>query len=741
MPPITALTPETAPEPHWPEQPTAAPGAPNVVIVLTDDVGYGATSTFGGVVPTPTVDALAERGLRYTRFHTTAMCSPTRAALLTGRNHHKVAFGRITETAMAYDGYTSVLPDDAVTLARVLKDAGYATAQIGKHHNTPDWEASPTGPFDRWPTGLGFEHWYGYHGGGCNNWAPGLYRGITPVEPPADDPTYHLEADLADEAIRWVRRQKSGAPDKPFFLYYATAAGHAPHHAPQEWIERFRGQYDHGWDAVREEVLARQIELGIAPAGTRLTERPEEIPAWASLSDDERRLYARQMEVFAASVAYSDAQIGRFLDSLRELGELDNTIVVFIQGDNGASSEGGPHGALNEGLFMNGMADSVERMLDHIDELGGPKHYNHYSIGWAHAMDTPFQWFKQVASHFGGTRNGMVLSWPAGIGDHAQLRDQFHHVVDVAPTILDLVGVAQPHVVDGVTQQPVDGVSMRYSFADAAAPSLRATQYFELHGNRAIYHDGWVAACGPLELPWAWTLPPPEPDAAAWQLFHIDEDFSQAVDLAAAHPERLRTMQDLFLVEAAVNGVLPLLAGTARRSGPPAPSAVAGRSHFVYYDGTTRIPPAAAPDVANRSFTITADVDVPEGASGFLVGHGGHAGGHALYLVDGRLTYHYNLLNTERATVTAEPPIAPGRRRLQVRFDADGAGFGVGGTVSLSVDGAVVAGERLDRTVPWRMSYIEGLNIGRDTGTPISPDYRVPFVWPGTLHQVEVELR
>lgn len=737
----TARFPDEFPEPAWPASPQAPAGAPNVLVVLTDDIGYGACSTFGGPVPTPTLDALAGSGLRYTRFHTTAMCSPTRASLLTGRQHHAVGFGRITETAMAYDGYTSVLPRSAATVAEVLRGHGYATAHIGKHHNTPDWETGPAGPFDRWPTGLGFDHFYGFHGGGCNNWAPPLYSDTQPVEPPTDDPDYHLERDLADHAIRWVRRQKSAAPERPFLLYYATAAGHAPHHAPQEWVDRFRGRFDHGWDAVREETLTRQVAAGVVPAGTRLTARPDEVPAWDSLGEDERRVYARQMEVFAASVAYSDAQIGRLVEALRDLDELDNTIVVFVQGDNGASAEGGPHGALNEGLFMNGLADDVPRMLEHLDELGGPRHYNHYAVGWAHAMDTPFQWFKQVASHFGGTRNGMVLSWPDGIAARGEVRTQFHHVVDVVPTILDLVGVPLPDEVDGVAQQPVDGTSMRYSFADGSAPSTRTTQYFELHGNRAIYHDGWVASCGPVEMPWAFRFPPPEPDEVPWELYHVAEDWSQAVDLAAEHPDKLRELQDRFWDEAAEHGVLPLSVGVARRSGPAMPSLVRGRERFVYHDGATRIPPGSAPDVANRSWRVSAEVVVPDGAEGFLFGQGGRFGGHALVLHDGRLTYHHNVVGVHRDVVRAAQPVAAGRRLLEAWFDREGDDFGAGGTLTLLVDGQEVGRASLARTVPWRMSYVEGLNVGADTGTPVSEDYAVPFRFTGELRRVEVELK
>lgn len=733
-------TPEESSAPDWPSVPQAPAGAPNILLVLTDDVGYGATSTFGGPVPTPTFDRIAERGLRYSAFHTTAMCSPTRAALLTGRNHHAVGTGRITESAMAYDGYTSIIPDSAATIAEVLCRSGYSTALIGKCHNVPDWESGPSGPFDHWPTGLGFQHFYGFLGGGTNQWAPALFEGTRAVEPPRDQPDYMLEHDLADRAITWIRQQKSAAPDKPFFMHYATAAGHSPHHAPEDWIARFAGRFDAGWDVIREQTLDRQKAAGVVPPNTRLTERPDEIPAWDSLSADEKRLYARMMEVFAAFLAYSDAQIGRVLDALDEMGELDNTMVVFIQGDNGASPEGGLHGELNEAFFMNGMSADVETLLAHIDELGGPLHSNHYPAGWAHAMDTPFQWFKTVASHFGGTRNGMAVSWPAGITDHNGIRNQFHHVIDIVPTLLEVIGIEAPTVVDGVEQQPIAGISMAYTFDDPLAPPRRRTQYFDLHGNRAIYHDGWVACIGPYEMPWAFKMPAPEISDREWELYHVADDYSQSTDVAADHPERLRALQDLFLIEATRNNALPILVGTARRHGPAKPSAVRGRSSFTYYPGSVRIPPGSSPDVVGRGFTVRADVELPHGAEGFIFGQGGRFGGHALYLRGGRLVYHYNLLGAMRYEVVSEQPIPAGRHDVGVTFAPEGATPGSGGLVTLELDGTAIGSGPVDATVPWTMSYVEGLNIGLDTGTPVSEDYRVPFALTGTLYRAEVDL-
>lgn len=735
-------TPAESDLPEWPQTPQAPAGAPNVLVILTDDIGYGASSTFGGPIPTPTLDALARTGLRYTEFHTTAMCSPTRAALLTGRNHHEVGAGRVTEAATAYDGYTSIIPKSAATIAEILRLHGYSTALIGKYHNVPDWQSGPTGPFDNWPTSMGFEHFYGFLGGGTNQWAPGLYQGTQPIEPPLNDPNYILERDLADQAITWIQRQKSAAPDKPFFMHYATASGHSPHHAPKNWIAKFRGNFDTGWDRLREATLARQKACGVVPENTLLTERPEEIEAWDSLSETQRIVYTRMVEVYAATVAHSDYQVGRVIEALHTMGQLDNTLIIFIQGDNGASAEGGPHGELNETMFMNGMSEDLSVLLEHLDELGGPMAYNHYPVGWAHAMDTPFQWFKQVASHFGGTRNGMVISWPDRIKDRGGIRPQFHHVIDVAPTILDLIGLDAPAVVNGIAQQPISGVSMAYTFDAPDIRSARKTQYFELAGNRAIYHDGWVAAAGPVEMPWAFHMDIKSLDDIKWELYNVANDYSEAVDLAAQEPQKLRQMQDLFWIEAARNQALPIMRGTANLPGPAKPSMVRGRNEFVFYPGTRRVPPGSAPNMTNCSFSITADATIPaDNASGMLFAQGGRFGGHALYLLDGSLAYHYNLLGTARYCLTSREKISTGRHQLSVDFETDGGGYGKGGTATLRLDGAVVETGRLDRTVPWFMCYTEGLNIGIDTGTPVCEDYRVPFAFTGTLHTVKVKLR
>jgi arylsulfatase len=740
--PVVGRVPEESQPPtQWPTAPVAPHGAPNILVVLTDDVGYGASSTFGGPIPTPTFDAVAKVGLRYTEFHTNAICSPTRASLLTGRNEHEVGFGRLVEAANAYEGYTTVIPKSAATIAEILKDNGYSTGAFGKYHNVPDWETSAVGPFDHWPTYMGFQYFYGFLGGETNQWAPALIQGTTPIEPPHDDPSYHFERDLADHAINWIHQQKSIAPDKPIFLYYATGAAHSPHQVPKDWIAKFKGQFDQGWDKVREETLERQKKLGVVPQGTQLTARPKEIPAWDSLSPERKQVYARMMEVYAATLAHSDHQIGRVIDALRETGQLDNTLIIYIQGDNGASGEGGLAGSLNETAGMlNFLDEDFENVRKHLDDLGGPMAYNHYPVGWAHAMNAPFQWFKQVASHFGATRNGMVISWPARIKDQGGIRPQFHHVIDIAPTILEVTGLPAPVMVNGVAQKPMSGVSMAYTFDNAAAPSTRITQYFEQFGNRAIYHDGWVAAAGPVELPWEMTNKK-KIDDIKWELYHISDDYSEAVDLAAKEPQRLHDLENLFWAEAARNHALPILLGKFHMEGPPRPSLTLGRKSFVYYSGVDRLPPSSSPNLLNKSYTILADVVIPEGgANGVLFAQGGRFGGHSLYLLDGRLTYHYNTMGEVRLTVSSPAKLSAGKHVLGVQFKYDGGGMGKGGAVTLLLDGTPVGSGRVERTPPFAMSYGEGVDIGRDTATPVSEDYSTPFAFTGTLNKVTVTL-
>jgi arylsulfatase len=726
----------------FPAAVSAPKGAPNILLILTDDVGFGASSAFGGPVSTPTMDRLAKNGIRYNNFHTTALSSPTRAALLTGRNHHSSATGVIMELGSGFPGYNSIMPKSCGTFAEVLKQNGWNTAWYGKNHNIPDWMGSQAGPFDLWPTGLGFEYFYGFIGGDANQWAPALVENTKPIEPPHDDPNYHLDEDLADRCIERIRMLTSVAPDKPWLQYYAPGTSHAPHHAPKEWIARFKGQFDQGWDKLREETLARQKRMGIVPAGTKLTERAPGIPAWDSLSDTQKKLFSHMMEVYAASLSHADFQMGRILDAIKDAGDLENTLVIYIQGDNGASAEGGPQGLFNELTYFNMVPEDLAETVKRMDELGGPMAYNHYPIGWAHAMNTPFQWTKQVASHYGGTRNGLVMSWPARIKDVGGIRTQFHHVIDIAPTILEACGVQAPSILNGVPQKPIEGVSMIYTFDDAQAPSKRRTQYFEMFANRAIYSDGWVATTTPPVTPWDLKGKVPDVDAYAWELYHVAEDFSQSANLAAQAPAKLRELQDLFWVEAAKYNVIPIDNRRAERMDVSTrPGLTHGRSVFTYFPGQTRIPEGAAPDLKNKSFKIAANVVIPaQGAEGVIATQGGRFNGVGLYLLGGKPTFHYNLTGVRRFTIAAPERLAPGEHVLIADFVYDGGGIGKGATVTITVDDKPVAEGRVERSAPIRMSIDETLDIGEDTGTPVSEDYVVPFKFTGELKRVLIGL-
>ena len=727
----------------FPAEAAAPEGAPNILLILTDDVGFGASSTFGGPIPTPTMDRIAANGLRFTRFHTTALCSPTRAALLTGRNHHSVATGGIMEIGVGFPGYNTLIPKSKQGIGNLLKLNGYNTAWFGKNHNVPDWHTSQAGPFDLWPTGLGFEYFYGFIGGDTSQWAPAIVENTRPVEPPHDDPSYNFDRDMADRAIAWLRMQKAVAPNKPFFAYYATGTAHAPHHAPREWIDKFKGQFDHGWDRQRELTLAKQKEEEIVPADTRLTTRSAGIEAWDSLSADQRRVYARMMEVYAAALAHADFQMGRVVDAIEELGELDDTLIIYIQGDNGASAEGSPQGLLNEMTFFNAIPEDFDEVLRRMDELGGPMTFNHYPIGWAHAMDTPFQWTKQIASHFGGTRNGLAVSWPSRISAHGEIRTQFHHVIDIMPTILEAAGIDAPTLVYGERQAPIDGVSMMYAFDDAGAPSRRKTQYFEMLGNRAIYDKGWVAATTPATPPWVSVAETVDAiDGYDWELYNVEEDFSQSRDVAASNPDKLRELQRLFYIEGVKFGVLPIDNTRVERIDVSnRPSNLRGLREFVYYDGMTRIPEGSAPDLKNKSFGISAIVEIPEGgAEGMLMTQGGRFCGVALYVLDGRPVFHYNLADVDRHTVAGNDPLPPGRHVVAVDFVYEGGGVGKGGQATLTVDGRTVASSRIPRTIAFRMSLDETLDIGQDTGTPVNGDYRLPFAFTGNLERVTINV-
>jgi arylsulfatase A-like enzyme len=726
----------------FPKEVTAPKGAPNILLILTDDVGFGASSTFGGPIPTATMDRLAKNGLRYTQFHTTALSSPTRSALLSGRNHHTNATGVIMEAGTGFPGYNSLMPKSSGTFAEVLKQNGYNTAWYGKNHNVPDWHGSQAGPFDLWPTGLGFEYFYGFIGGDTSQWNPAIIEGIKPIEPPHDAKDYFFDKDMADRCIDRIRMLHSVAPQKPWVQYYATGTAHAPHHAPPDWIAKFKGRFDQGWDKVREETLARQKALGIVPATTKLTERSAGIPAWDSLDADHKKVAARMMEVYAAALSHADYQMGRVLDAIEALGELDNTLVIYIQGDNGASAEGGPQGLLNEMTFFNAIPEDFEQVLARMDELGGPNTFNHYPIGWAHAMNTPFQWAKQIASHFGGTRNGLVISWPARIKDKGGIRTQFHHIVDIAPTILEAAGVQAPAVLNGVPQKPIEGVSMTYTFDDAKAPSHHRTQYFEMLGNRAIYSDGWVAATTPPTPPWVSVPDKTKVLDYRWELYKITDDFSQSGNLADKEPAKLRELQDLFWVEAAKYNVLPLDNSKVERLDTTnRPSLTRGRSLFSYYPGQVRIPEGAAPDVKNKSFKIAASVVIPEGgADGMLITQGGRFAGWGFYVLNGSPVFTYNLAGVERYTFTGKGKLTPGKHVLMVDFKYNGPGIGKGGTATLTVDDKPVGEGKLARTLPFRMSLDETLDCGEDTGTPVSEEYQVPFKFAGTLNEVMIRI-
>ncbi|NYT39884.1 arylsulfatase [Sphingomonas sp. R-74633] len=731
--------PATFPQPVQPPK-----GAPNIVLILLDDVGFGQFSTFGGGVPSPTMDRLAEEGLRFNYFHTTALCSPTRAALITGRNHHSTSFAGITELATGYDGYCCILPRSCGTIGEVLRQNGYMTAWIGKNHNTPTWETSATGPFDRWANGLGFDYFYGFNGGDMNHWNPLLFENRDLV-PASDDPDYHLTEDLADRAITWVRKVKSIAPDKPYFLYVAPGATHAPHHAPNAWADKFKGQFDSGWDAYREATIERQKQRGVIPQDTELTTRSKGLPAWDSLNADQQRLYARMMEVFAGYGAQVDVAMGRVIDAVKELPDADNTIILYIAGDNGSSAEGGIEGSLCENMFFNGFPEKWEDNIKAIDELGGPKHFNHFPSAWAHAMNTPFQWTKQVASHFGGTRNPMIISWPDRIKEAGGLRDQFIHTIDIVPTLYEICGITAPTELNGIQQKPIEGVSFAHVFEDAGAASHRKTQYFELGVNRGLYHDGWMASA-PSFVPWQpvrsedWS-----PDDQVWELYKLDKDFSQARDLAAEHPDKLRELQDLWWVEAAKYNVLPLDWRATIRMNAEAmgrPSMVGHRTRAVYHEGQVGLPDAACLPMLNKSWTITAEIELPDDrAEGMIVTHGGLEGGYGLYLREGKPVFVYNFLSVDRPTFAASKALGAGRHILVVDFAYDGGGMGKGGKFTVSADGEVLAEGRIERSVPIQFSLGEGLDIGMDTGSPIDFTYKMPFKFTGRIEKVTIEIK
>ena len=703
-------------------------GAPNVLIILLDDVGFGASSAFGGPCQTPIAESLAANGLRYTRFHTTALCSPTRSALLGGRNHHMLGFGAITEIATSAPGYTSRRPNSMATIAEIVRMNGYSTAQFGKCHEVPVWEASPVGPFDRWPTGSGFEYFYGFVAGETNQYYPSLHEGTKTIDPPATpEEGYHFMADMTDRAIDWVRQQRVLAASKPFFMYFAPGAAHAPHHVPKEWADKYKGKFDQGWDKLREEIFARQKKLGVIPEGCDLTKRHPEIPAWDEQVADFKPVLARQMEVYAGFLEFTDYHIGRLVDALKQLQVFDDTLIYYIIGDNGASGEGTPLGSFNEVLIANGLSalETKEFLKGHIDKLGGPESYNHYAVGWAHATDTPYQWTKQVASHWGGTRNGTVVHWPKGIEAKGEIRNQFHHVIDVAPTILEAARLPEPYMVNGIAQAPMQGVSMMYSFNDAKAAEQHETQYFEMFGNRGIYHRGWTAVTR-HRTPWIVTGKTPPFDDDVWELYDTNKDWTQAHDLAKQMPEKLHELQRLWIIEATRNGVLPMDDRLIERFN----SDLAGRPVLVR--GNTQIlakgmgglNESAVLNIKNKSHSITAQVIVPGGKSceGVILSQGGFGGGWILYVKDAHLKYCYNFAGLENYVVSATHPLTSGEHQVRMEFAYDGGGLGKGGTVTLYVDANPVGSGRVERTIAMVFSADETSDVGLKRGAPITPD-------------------
>ncbi len=749
-------------KPYWPPRVVPPKGAPNILLIMTDDQGYGVSSTFGGVIPTPALDRIAAAGLRYTQFHSTALCSPTRAALITGRNHHSVGYGVIGELSTGYPGYDSVVGPDNATIATILRDNGYSTSWFGKDHNIPSFQYSVAGPFDQWPVGMGFQYFYGFLGGETDQWTPYLYRNTTPVSPWIGKPGYNLTTDLADDAIRYMHDLNAAAPDKQFFVYYVPGGSHSPHQPTKEWIDKFHGKFDMGWEKLRDQIFANQKRLGVIPANAQLTPWPDgqaeyggaKLPRWDSLSLIQKKLYAREAEVFAAYTAYTDFEINRVIQEVADEGKLDNTLVIYICGDNGTSAEGTEEGTFNQLTAYNGILTLPEAIqMLHYEDWGSSKTYPHMAVQWSWAFDTPFKWTKQVASHFGGTRQGLAISWPGHITDVGGIRTQFHHVIDIVPTILEATGIPAPDVVDGIKQKPIEGVSMAYTFdkANANAPSTHTTQYFEMVGNRAIYHDGWIAATTPPAPPWELGTGklPDLMNGYKWELYNIAEDYSENNDLATREPDKLKDLQALFMTEAPKYNVFPLDNSGFSRLLTPRPSAVAGKTVFTYTGENAGIPVGNAPDILDKDYTISAEITVPKGgAEGMIVTLGGRFGGYGLYLYKGKPVFVYNLLDLERFrwegglfghNLTGDA-LKPGRHTLVFDFKYDGPGPGKGGTGVFTVDGKELARKTIKHTIPLLMSIDETFDVGIDSRTPVDDDYQLPFRFTGNIDRLTFKL-
>lgn len=743
-------------KPCWPPRVVAPKGAPNVLLIMTDDQGYGVTSTFGGVIPTPVMDRIAKAGLRYTQFHSTALCSPTRAALITGRNHHSVGFGVVSEMSTGYPGYNSIIGPESATIGEILKEHGYATSWFGKNHNTPSYQYTTAGPYDQWPSGMGFDYFYGFMGGETDQWAPFLFRDHTQIYPWVGHPGYNLTTDMADEAMKYLKGLNDAAPDKPFFLYFVPGGTHAPLQPTPEWIKKISDLhlFDKGWNELREQIFANQKRLGVVPPDAQLTTWPDGQPEyggaklqkWETLSPDEKKLFIRQADIFAAYAAYTDHEIGRVIQAVEDMGKLDNTLIIFISGDNGTSAEGSTLGTPFDMAAIEGVNVPVAEQLKYYDVWGSDKTEPHMAVGWTWAFDTPFKWTKQVASHFGGTRQGMVISWPGHIKDVGGIRPQFHHMIDIAPTILEATGIPAPTSVNGVDQKPIEGVSMLYTFdkANANAPSTRTTQYFEMVGNRAIYHGGWIAATTPPLAPWFLGMGkfPDVVNGYTWELYNLADDYSENNDLAAKNPDKLRNMQELFLIEAEKYNVFPLDNSFAARAATPRPSATAGKTVFTYSGESSGLPYSDAPDIVNKSYSITAEVEIPQGgAEGMLNTLGGRFGGYGLYLVKGKPVFTYVQLTTERFRWESSSALTPGKHTIVFDFKYDG-GIGKGGTGVLSVDGKAVASKTIPYTIPFAVTLDETFDVGVDTRMGVDDnDYLPPFRFTGKLVKLTVNLK
>ena len=740
----------------WAPRVVPPKGAPNVLLIMTDDQGFGAPSTFGGVIPTPAMERIARAGLRYTNFHSTSLCSPTRAALITGRNHHSVGFGVVGEMATGFPGYDSIIPIDKGTIGTILKANGYATSWFGKNHNTPSYQSSQAGPFEQWPNGMGFEYFYGFVGGDASQWQPNLFRNTTPIYPFLNNPGWNMETAMADEAIGYIKQLKEIAPGKPWLVYYVPGATHAPHHPTPEWIKKISDMhlFDEGWNKVREKIFANQKRLGIMPENAKLTPWPKELPQWDTLSFEEKKLFIKQADVYGAYLAYADHEIGRVIQAVEDLGELDNTLIIYIGGDNGASAEGMLNGTPNEFTTFNGVSVPVKDQFLWYEFWGSERTFPHFAAGWAWAMDTPFKWVKQVPSHFGGTAQGVAMSWPGHINELGGIRPQFHHVIDIVPTILEAAGIPAPDTINGVKQNPIEGVSMAYTWdkANANGPTRHTTQYFEMLGNRAIYHDGWVAATTPATLPWELSTKTP-PDVITgynWELYNVNEDPTQFNDLAAKMPEKVKELQELFYSEAKKYNALPLDNSTLARWNTPRPSLTAGRTEFTYSGELMGVPGNAAPSILNKSYTITAEVEIPKGgAEGMIVTEGGRFGGYGLFLSKGvegirrgKVVFLYNLLDLKR-TMWEGPELKAGKHTIVFDFKSDGPGLGKGGTGVLSVDGKEVARNSMEHTTPITFPEDESFDVGQDTRTGVALlkyRYDAPFKFTGKINKLTFKL-